>query len=102
MQPAVDLGAIPIFARLPRDEIAQLNALAHPRSYRAGELVIKEGEDGIGVYVITRGQFEVRHEQGSQVEATLGPGDVFGLTSMLDDGPRRASVYAVTDGGCLV
>ena len=102
---AHDLGAIPVFAGIPRDELAKLNSMAHPRKYRAGELVVQEGEDGIGVYVITDGAFEVRHDQAvteSQLEATLGPGDVFGLTSMLDDGPRRASVYAVTDGECLV
>jgi CRP-like cAMP-binding protein len=100
-----DLGAIPVFAAIPRDELARLNAMAHPRTYRAGEVVVKEGEDGIGVYVITKGQFEIRHEgegQAPQVEAVLGPGEVFGLTSMLDDGPRRASVYALTDGECLV
>ncbi len=100
-----DLGAIPVFGGLSKDELSRLNAMAHPRTYSSGDLVVREGEDGIGVYVITDGQFEIRHDHAdaeSQVEATMGPGDVFGLTSMLDDGPRRASVYAVTDGGCLV
>ncbi len=100
-----DLGAIPLFADLPADELTQLSGLAHPRTYRAGEPVFQEGEDGIGVFVVTSGEFQLRHKLGSggsQVEATQGPGDVFGLTSILDDGPRRASASAVTDGTCLV
>src|SRR5262245_59950604 len=100
-----DLGAIRLFRSLPADELSRLNELARPRQYRAGELVVREGEDGVGVYVVTAGSFEIRHDYApgdSLTEATLGPGDIFGLTSMLDDGPRRASVYAVADGECLI
>ena len=100
-----DLSVVPLFAEIPRQELLQLNALAHQMAYRAGEQVFRQGEDGIGVFVVTSGEFELRHELPSgesQVEATMGTGGVFGLTSMLDDGPRRASAYAVTDGTCLV
>ena len=100
-----DLSVIPLFAEIPRDQLAQLNGLAHQMSYRAGEEVFRQGEIGIGVFVITSGQFEVRHvlpTGESRVEVTIGPGGVFGLTSMFDEGPRRASAFALTDGTCLV
>ena len=99
-----DLSAIPLFAEIPKAELQQLNGLAHRMSYGAGDTVFHQGDDGIGVFVVLEGQFELRHESpdgGSKVEATVGPGEVFGLTSMLDEGPRRASVYAATDGTCL-
>src|SRR5215212_1020397 len=95
-----DLSVIPLFADMPRAQLQQLNGLAHQRSYRAGEQVFRQGEDGIGVFVVTGGEFELLHELPngeSQVELTVGPGAVLGLTSMLDEGPRRASARAVTD-----
>jgi CRP/FNR family transcriptional regulator len=100
----LDLSAIPLFADLSREELAQLNRMAHPISYKAGEQIFKEGEAAIGVYLVTSGVFELRHDVPggpSQVETTINPGGIFGLTSVLDEGPRRASAYAKTDGTCL-
>ena len=100
----LDLSAIPLFSGLTKDELDQLNQLAHPISYKAGEQVFREGEGAIGVYLVTSGTFELRHDQpGSepQVETTINPGGIFGLTSVLDEGPRRASAYAKTEGTCL-
>ena len=106
MQPAeADLSAIPLFADLPKEEIAKLNALAHPMSYKAGDPVFRQGEDAIGVFVVTNGEFELRQETpgaAPQTERTISAGGVFGLTSVLDEGPRRASAYATTDGSCMV
>ena len=100
----LDLSAIPLFSGLNQDELTQLNQLAHPIAYKAGEQVFREGEGAIGVYLVTSGTFELRHDQpGSepQVETTINPGGIFGLTSVLDEGPRRASAYAKTDATCL-
>lgn len=100
----LDLKAIPLFSELTEDELSQLNQLAHPISYKAGECVFQEGEGAIGVFLVTSGTFELRHDQAGsdpQVETTINPGGVFGLTSVLDEGPRRASAYARTDSTCL-
>ena len=102
---AADLSVIPLFADMPRTQLQQLNGLAHRRSYHAGETVFRQGEDGIGVFVVTSGEFELFHELTNgekQVEVTVGPGSVLGLTSMFDEGPWRASARAVTDGACMV
>ena len=118
MQQQTDLSPIPLFADLPKEELAQLNALAHAVNYKQGDVLFREGEDAtshqatqadpgtpFGVFVVTNGEFEVRQKGPDGSEQTLlklGPGGVFGLTSVLDEGPRRASAYAVTDGTCLV
>src|SRR5438552_1552837 len=101
--PDLDLSAVPLFSELDKDELAQLNGMAHPVSFKAGEAVFREGEQAIGVFLVTSGIFELRHDtaSGPQVETTINPGGVFGLTSVLDEGPRRASAYAKTDGACL-
>lgn len=96
-----DLSVIPLFSELTKEELAQINQMAHSVSYKAGEQVFREGEGAIGVYLVTSGVFELRHDGSSQVETTINPGGVFGLTSVLDEGPRRVSAYAKTDGTCL-
>jgi len=48
---------------------------------------------------------EVVKNLGSPKEtvlATLGPGDFFGETALLDGYPRTASIRALEDGECLV
>ena len=118
MQQQTDLSAIPLFADLPKEELAQLNALAHPVNYQRGNILFREGEDPtsprlaqaapgtpFGVFVVTSGEFELRQnapDGSEQSLARFGPGGVFGLTSVLDEGPRRGSAYALTDGSCLV
>jgi CRP-like cAMP-binding protein len=101
----VDFRTVPLFAELSDQELAQLQGLAHHRAFQAGEAVFEEGESGIGVFVVTSGTFELRHpstEGDSTLESTLQPGAVFGLTSLLDDEPRRVSAFAVTEGTCEV
>ncbi len=115
MQPKLDLSAIPLFAELPKDELAQLNALAHSLSYKQGDVLFRQGENATGdhsgsatpygVFVVVSGEFDLRQKAPGGDEQSLekiGPGGVFGLTSVLDEGPRRASAYALTDGSCLV
>jgi CRP-like cAMP-binding protein len=103
--PEVDFHTVPLFAALSDSELTQLQRLAHHRAFEAGETVFTEGEPGIGVFVVTSGTFELRHpshEGESTLEATLQPGAVFGLTSLLDDEPRQVSAVALTAGSCSV
>lgn len=59
-----------------------------------GEVVIRQGEEGRGLYVILDGECEVtRESDGIDVEvARLGPGDVFGEISLLHEVPATATV----------
>ena len=101
----VDFRTAPLFADLSPPQLERLNRLAHHRTYHAGELVFREGEPGIAIFVITSGTFVLRHDFGTgdgPIEAILHAGQVMGLTSMLDEEPRRVSAYAVSDGTCAV
>jgi len=101
----VDFRSIPLFAPLSDSEVQKLDGLAHHQVYEPGDAVFHKGDMGIGVFIVTSGSFELRHDAApgdGQVEAKLGPGEVFGLTSLLDDEPRRASAYATTPATCAV
>ena len=71
----------------------------------AGDVVLREGEEAVGFYIISSGQLEVVKDLGGSKETVLarfGPGEFFGETALLDGYPRTASIRAMEDGRCLV
>lgn len=60
-----------------------------------GARVVREGDVGDTFYVILEGQAKVVSGSGRVVNR-LRPGDFFGEISLLDGGPRTASVVAET------
>ncbi|MEX0755666.1 MAG: MFS transporter [Actinomycetota bacterium] len=90
------LGAIEMFAPLPRTDLERVARQLDLLPVRAGDVVIQEGEVGDRFYVIDAGTFEV--EAGARPIAQLHEGDHFGEIALLEDVPRTATVRARTDG----
>jgi serine/threonine-protein kinase len=69
------------------------------KRYRAGEVIVREGEVGDSAYIISEGQCEVYRvvDGEKQPLRELGPGEVFGETAVLTRKPRTASVAALSD-----
>lgn len=62
----------------------------------AGEAVIREGEEGVGLYVVLRGEVAViRHDKEV---ARLGPSELFGEISLLRREPTTATVRTADTG----
>lgn len=94
------LGPIPLFARLSSNERAELQLLLQKRHFAANQPVVWVGEEGNDFYIVQRGQVSVScpDETGKEVIlGTLGPGHFFGEISLLDGGPRTATVRALAD-----
>jgi CRP-like cAMP-binding protein len=94
------LGKAPIFSGLTERQLRSLAKTAKVVSYPANARVVKEGEPGIGLYILLSGQAEVR--QGDRTLARLGPGQFFGEMTLLDEQPRSADVIAVQPSECAV
>ncbi len=91
------LAHIPLFARLDADEQRALQSAMTARSVGANEVVCWHGEKGDALFLIDRGGMTVTapNEQGEHVLLkSLGPGEFFGEISLLDGGPRTATVRA--------
>jgi CRP/FNR family cyclic AMP-dependent transcriptional regulator len=88
---------IPLFKNVPPHHLRELARFAHQQHFAAGETIIRMGEPGSTMYVISAGQVEVVLEQPDQniVLATLGPGEFFGELSIFDSEMRSATVVAV-------
>ena len=72
--------------------IARISELARPVSYEDGEVLVAEGDPGDAFIVITSGSAIV--EQAGRTIRELGPGDFLGEISLIDGGPRTATVRA--------
>lgn len=72
-------------------------------SFRAGDTILSEGEAGDSAYLITTGTVEVIVGQGDKARpvGTLGAGELFGEMSLIDPGPRSATVKALSDTECV-
>ena len=66
----------------------------------AGTTIIDQGQTGREAFVVIDGSVTVRRN-GRKV-ATLGPGAVVGELSLIDHGPRTATVVCETDCDLLV
>jgi len=98
------LKNVPIFSELGNRDLKRLAKLMVPRSFRAGEVIVKENDQAAGFFVIASGAVEVvRGAEGPnpQVLATLGSGDFFGEMALFEGYPRSATVKAVEDTECL-
>lgn len=86
------LSKVEIFESFSRKELGQLGRLAEQIEIAEGKELTKEGSTGREFFVITKGQAGV-YRKGRKV-ATLGPGKFFGELSLIDGGPRNATVTA--------
>jgi CRP-like cAMP-binding protein len=98
------LRNVPLFAGLDSPDLQRLGRILVPRQYEAGELIIKEGDEAVGFFVLSLGKVRVVKDLGGDKEqtlATLTSGEFFGETALLDGYPRTASVQAVEKTECL-
>jgi hypothetical protein len=99
------LRGYPIFQDVPADEIAHLVESVAVESYRQGTVVVRQGTQEDGFYVIARGDVTVTAVDELERErhiASLARGDCFGEVALLFDTPRTATVRAASDSTFLV
>jgi CRP/FNR family cyclic AMP-dependent transcriptional regulator len=90
-----ELAGVPLFSACSKRELALIARAAKEVSHKAGKVIAREGERGIGLFLILEGKASVTI--GGKSKANLGPGDFFGEIALLDGGPRTATVTATTD-----
>lgn len=92
---ATKLAGVPMFSACSRRELGIIQRAAKEVSHKAGAVIAREGERGIGLFLILDGECSV--SIGGKERARLGPGQFFGEIALLDGGPRTATVTAITD-----
>lgn len=93
------LAKVSLFAGCSDDDIREIAEIAHLLSFEDGAVIVPEGEEGQGFYLIMSGEASV--VQGDTVVNRLSAGDFFGEIALLEGTPRTASVVAVGAVVCL-
>jgi CRP-like cAMP-binding protein len=93
------LRQVPLFADLDEDELREISLLFKERTFAPGETVVKEDADGAAFFLIVDGEAAVSVK--GRARPSLGPGDHFGEIALIDEGPRSATITAVSELRCF-
>lgn len=93
------LTQIRVLEGCPPGEVEQIATRAHVLLFDDREVIVPEGEEGLGFYFITEGR--VRVLRGEREIAALGVGDFFGEVSLLEGTVRNATVVADGSVTCI-
>lgn len=99
------IAQVPLFSDLTKRELQVLSANCREREYPAGAALLRQGETGVGLFIITGGTVRVSQQTPSGEVRDLGVferGAVLGEMSLLDDLPRTATITAQEPTRALV
>lgn len=94
------LGTVPILAGLSEEDLTAVAAVSISRTFRAGEVVFREGDGGDTCYIVRSGLARAvrQHSDGRSITLShFGAGDIFGELAMFDEEPRSATVDVIED-----
>ncbi|HEY1330022.1 MAG TPA: cyclic nucleotide-binding domain-containing protein [Actinomycetota bacterium] len=86
------LSRVPLFSGLSKRQLRRLAEVAADARYRPFTTIVREGTPGDTFFAIVDGNASV--VRGTRATAKLRPGDFFGEISLIDGGPRTASIVA--------
>jgi CRP/FNR family transcriptional regulator, cyclic AMP receptor protein len=94
------LRNVRLFSTCNKRELARIASLVDEVEAPEGKVIVRQGDPGRECFVIRDGKARATiRGKGSTV---LGPGSFFGEMSLLDQGPRSATVIAESDMHLLV
>ncbi len=99
------LKNVSLFKNLSPQLLKGLGKSCTERRYRAGEVIVHQGNPGVGLFIIVSGKVRIEKttEEGEKLRlATHGPGEVIGEMAVLDGAARTADVIAEEETECLV
>ncbi|MCX7024415.1 MAG: cyclic nucleotide-binding domain-containing protein [Spirochaetes bacterium] len=99
------LAKVGLFGKLNPKQLKSIAQICTERTFADGEYLMKQGESGIGLYLILSGKVKIEKTapDGVKVEiAENGPGDILGEMAVIDGAPRSASVVATQETVCLL
>lgn len=95
------LAHVPLFSSLDKKELQEIARSCQERKYSPGTVLVKQGDTGVGLYVITKGRVHITQvsnpDRPEEDLGTAGPGEVLGEMALLDDLPRSATITAIDE-----
>ncbi|MBN1444087.1 MAG: protein kinase [Planctomycetes bacterium] len=95
------LSSLPPFSRLSPRVTDLIASCLEPRSFRRGEILMRQGERGDHLLILLEGRVEIRirlEDGSSRVLARLERGGIAGEMALITGEPRTADVVALAEG----
>jgi len=96
---------VSLFKEFTPEEVELLKQYFTYKTYKAKEIVFKEGDKGEELFIIEKGRVTIIKQVKEETETVithLGYADFFGELTMFEDFPRTATVKTLTDCSFLV
>jgi CRP/FNR family transcriptional regulator, cyclic AMP receptor protein len=94
------LARVPLFATCSTKDLQKIAKASDEIAVKAGATLTDQGQQGREAFIVVDGSATVKRN-GRKI-TSVGPGAVIGELSLLDRGPRTATVTADTDMTVLV
>ena len=91
------LSSVPVFDTLSRHQLRKIHNLIHIREFEEGEIVFRQDDPGVGMYIVREGLVDVYTEYSDMTKrkiASMKSGDFFGEIALLNDSKRSATITA--------
>ncbi len=100
-----------LFRNLTKKELKFIEKIVHIRKYRAGEVIFRQNENGVGMYIIVKGKVDIsinddlvldRARERDVVITRLESGDFFGELSLVEDAGKRSATSIASEDTVLI
>ena len=100
-----------LFADLSSKQLKFVTNIVHLRKYRTGEVVFRQGEVGVGMYIIASGHVNITVEETISdknksphgiIITKLVSGDFFGELSLVEENGRRSATAVAGEDTSLI
>ena len=100
-----------LFADLSSKQLKFVTNIVHLRKYRTGEVVFRQGEVGVGMYIIASGHVNITVEETIPdknksphgiIITKLVSGDFFGELSLVEENGRRSATAVAGEDTSLI
>lgn len=89
-----DARHLPVFAALPDDQWEYIRSLAQPIVMGSGDVLLREGDAAVGMFVLVAGELELLKQVNGQplVVSRQQPGSIVGEIAVLTNAPEPVTV----------